>query len=118
MAWLKNQCMSEPDDSKFYEHNVTLEEHQRHSLEHHHQHQGECGSGDSREVLTPPALLSRAPSPDLTSCRGGRIMMTSKFHQPLSDIILSSMNNGRDGGEGTSSSTATASMSNSDSGIV
>ena len=106
VAWIKNQCSSDSEDNKFYERNVTFEEHQGHNLE--QQQYCENGSGG----LTPPRLLSLNPSPDLTVSRGPSSNHV-KYRQPLSDIILSSISNGG----GTSSSPATASMTNSDSGL-
>ena len=102
--------MSETDESKMYEHNFAIEEHQRNNFEQPQRYQN-YGSGQLR--FTPTPLLSLDPSADLLEEKDTAIANHVKCHNPLSDIILGSMSNGG----GTSSSTATASVTNSDSGL-
>ena len=112
VAWLKSQCSSESDDHKFYEHNVSLAEHQQHNFE---QQQQQHNCVDRQNGFPPTSLLSLNPSPDLMVGKGNNILPNHvQCGHPLSDIILSSMSNGGR----TSSSTATASdsLANSDSG--
>jgi hypothetical protein len=110
VAWLKSQCSSESDDQKFYEHNVTLAEHQQHSFE---QQQHNCV--DRQNGFPPTSLLSLNPSPDLMVEKENIILPNHvQCGHPLSDIILSSMSNG--GRASSSTATASDSLANSDSG--
>ena len=116
VAWLKSQCSHDPDDHKFYEHNVTLaEHHQQRSFEqpHHHLSQPHC-NGDIQ--YAPTSLLSLDPSPDMVMIgeKEANIPNHVQRGHPLSDIILSSMSNG--GRASSSTATATDSLANSDSG--
>ena len=116
VAWLKSQCSHDPDDHKFYEHNVTLaEHHQQRSFEqpHHNLSQPRC-NGDLQ--YAPTSLLSLDPSPDMMMVgeKEANIPNLVQRGHPLSDIILSSMSNG--GRASSSTATATDSLANSDSG--
>ena len=116
VAWLKSQCSSEPDDNKFYEHNVTLaEHHQQHSFEQQQQHLHPQHCGDRQDGYPLTSLLSLNASPDLMGEKANNIVNHVQCGHPLSDIILSSMSNG--GRASSSTATASDSLTNSDSGL-